>query len=362
VKPHFPSLIVLSSALTLGLYMAPLNAQADTIPVVARSAAAITEGKAYSAFITGQMAASESDLDRALTAYNQLLPLEAKDTGFKDRAFLLSLLNGDLDMATRLDPGKKAQSATTKNLSLLLTTSRDLKYRPKDALKGINAMLALDPDLPVARLTLPLVLAQRGQIKKAIDPEFMGLADLEGSDPFLGFFLRQNMALLAETRPDEASQNLAKTFYEDLYSHSPAAMSLMGMDYAAYLERRGDIVGALKIYDALSGMGNEEARVRSGLVKQSKPAPPQRSFLAMTSATYMVAAQMAARDKEPEMALIYAHLSQMIDPTPDQRLFFLSDSQVKLKQSSKALISLAKLPKDHPRYIRFAFTTTPANY
>lgn len=339
------------SGLIIFLLIMPQQVRADSPTIITSSDNASLDAKAYSAFLIGQVAASESDLDRAISSYNKLITIESKDYTLRDRAFLLSLLNGDMDTAMRVSPGQKAQSVTTKNLSLLLKSSSEIRDRPQSALKGIHAMLALDPDLPVARLSLPIILAQKGQIKKAIDPEAMGLADLDSEKPLLSFFLRLNMAMIAESASDKASKALAKTYYEELYSLSPAAMSLMGMDYAAYLERQGDIIGSIKIYDALGGMGSEEAKARSRLVKLTEAAPPKKSYRSMVAASYMVAAQMAARDQEQEMAIIYAYFSQWIDASPDQRLFFLADMQTKMKQPEKAMSSLARLHESHPRYV-----------
>ncbi len=303
----------------------------------------------YANYLVGRFAMAQGDVSTAAKAMSAATLADPSDSDLREKAFLISILGGDIDRAATVAQGMNATTDTSQLMVALIGAVRAVKSdKPAQALKSIDALLKVNPHDRNGLLLRPYILALNGQWKVALDDT--GDAGVQGNDRdrLLMYLVKADRARINELKGNTAD---AETIYKSLYQPG-AASFIFGPDYAGFLERQGRKDEAKVIWQAIVDQTNDVVaqqalkRLESGAGKA--PALPGLSE-SMAQALF-VSSTVSFSEHDSEFALASLHLSLYLDNTSDRERIFLGQVQQELKDTDAADAAWASIRPDSPFY------------
>ncbi len=342
------SLAVLAAA--LGLAVQPAAASTTSVRPGLVLHLGARPSSPYAQYLVGRFAMNMGDLTTASQALASASDADPDDVDLREKAFLVSILNGDIEGAARLMPKGAATaslSATGKLMTTIVgatTAVRD--SHPAAAVSMLEAYAKSGGDERAAALMRPYVLAMAGKWTEAVDSS--GDATLAASErgALLVFLLKAERARIYEIRKQPAE---ADALYKALYQ--PGAASLVfGPDYAGFLERQGRKDEAHAIWKTLVDTSGDPL-ARAALARldgpDDKPAALPDLKVSIAQALLM-SATLYSGDRDSEMALADLRLALYLDPSNDRARLFLGQTELDMKAPDLAEAAWAEVPAASP--------------
>ncbi len=304
----------------------------------------------YASFLVGRYAMAMGDVGTASRALGIAADADPAEGELREKAFLISILNGDIDAAQHLMPaGQSADSLspTSQLMSGLVNAVTAVKAgKASAALVAIDAATKGDSDERSAALLKPYIQAMNGKWDAAFDAS--GDAALATNDrgALMVFLLKAERARLYETQGKAAE---ADALYKGLYQPG-AASFVFGPDYAGFLERQGRKDEAKAVWQALVDASSDPL-ARDGVARLSAatftatPLPDLKTSMAQA---LLLSATLYSSDKDSEMALANLRLSLYLDPTSDRARLFLGQTEQDVKAPEAAEEAWARVPANSP--------------
>jgi tetratricopeptide (TPR) repeat protein len=293
-------------------------------------------------YLAGRVAGAQRDVGAAAAYFRAALKSDSRNPELLERAFLLSLAEGDDDEAMRL-----ADRVTTvdpsNRIARLALAARAIKAR---SYATARSHLAQGAKGPLAELTANLIQAwswlgseDPGKALEAIDR-------LKGAD-FFGTFRDYHAALIADLagRRDEA----AKRFAAALSGDGTALRIVQAA--AVFRARTGDKAGALQ---ALAEF--EKAAPRHPLMRQVRLAieegrePPRVVAdvgAGVAEVLYGIGGALGRQGGE-DLSTVYLQLALFVEPQHPMALVTLADLYDQLNQYQKAIEVYERVPAESP--------------
>ncbi len=304
----------------------------------------------YASYLVGRFAMAMGDVPTASQAMMSAASMDPANSDLREKAFLVSILNGDIDGAAQLMPAGQDVSSlsdTGKLMGGLVgVASASRADRPALALKSVDQVLKVDADQRSALMLKPYVQAMNGQWTAALDASGDDALNKSDNGALTVFLLRAERARLYEIQGKAAE---ADTIYKSLYQPG-AASYVFGPDYAAFLERQGRKDEARAIWKSLSD-GSNDPLARDGLARLDAAkfvATPLPSLKVSMAEALLMSATLYSNEHDSEMALANARLSLYLDPSSDRARLFLGQTELELKVSESAETAWAGVPASSP--------------
>jgi len=293
-----------------------------------------TSQSAYANFLIGRYAIANGDVQTAASAMEAAAAADPSSTDLRESAFLISILGGDIDQAVKMAPQMASGSDTAQLMAPLVQAVAAVREgRNAAALKQVDAALKIRPQDRNTVLMRPYVLALNGQWAEATDDK--GDAALNGSDNgrLLVYLLKAERARLFELRGEN---DKAAAIYKDLCQPG-AASYIFGPDYAAFLERRGQVADARAVWNGIASQTAETgAKVALKRIDANGAAPALPDLKASLAQALFISSTIAFSGHDSEMALAAVHLSLYLDPAPERTRIFLGQIEQSLNDDDAA--------------------------
>lgn len=304
----------------------------------------------YAQYLVGRFAMNMGDITTASQALTSASDADPTDADLREKAFLVSILGGDVDGATRLMPKGPAAaqlSATGKLMTTIVAVTTAVRDgHPGPAVTLLDAYAKSGGDERTVALMRPYVLAMAGKWTEALDSS--GDATLAASDrgALLVFLLKAERARIYEIRkqPDETD-----ALYKALYQ--PGAASLVfGPDYAGFLERQGRKDEARAIWKTLvDTSGDPLARAALTRLDSAGYKPLALPDLKTSVAqALLMSATLYSGDRDSEMALADLRMALYLDPSNDRARLFLGQTEQDMKAPELAEAAWSQVPASSP--------------
>ena len=303
----------------------------------------------YANYLIGRFAMAQGDVGTAAKAMGAASQADPSDKDLREKAFLISVLGGDISRASAMAAGMKPTSDTAELMVDLLGAVTAVKAdKPSQALKSIDTLLAFKKNDRNGMLLRPYILAMNGKWSMALDDT--GDAALQGNDRdrLLVYLVKANRARLNEIK---GNYDAADTLYKSLYQPG-AASFVFGPDYAGFLERRGRKDEAKAVWSSIAAQTGEVTATQAlKRLEATDYKPPVLSGLAESMAqTLFVSATVSFSEHDTEFALASLHLSLYLDSTSDRERIFLGQVQQELKDTPAAEAAWASIAPESPFY------------
>jgi tetratricopeptide (TPR) repeat protein len=303
----------------------------------------------YANFLVGRFAMAQGDVSTAAKAMSAATLADPSDGDLREKAFLISILGGDIDRAATVAQGMTATTDTSQLMVSLIGAVRAVKSdKPAPALKDIDALLKVNPHDRNGLLLRPYILAMNGQWKAALDES--GDAALQGNDRdrLLSYLVKADRARINELKGNAAD---AETIYKSLYQPG-AASFIFGPDYAGFLERQNRKDEAKVIWQAIVDQTNDVVAQQAlkRLASGSGKAPALPGLTESMAQALFVSSTVSFSEHDSEFALASLHLSLYLDNTSDRERIFLGQVQQELKDTDAADTAWASIHPDSPFY------------
>ncbi len=303
----------------------------------------------YANFLVGRFAMTQGDVATAARALNQAANRDPSNAELREKAFLVTILNGDVDSAARMTGQLKTAAPSTQLMAELLNTVVAIKAgKSAEAQKRLEALFKIRPDDRSGILLKPYILAMRGQwalaLSDAPDPS-LGTTD---RDRLLVYLVKAERARLNEIKGRIKD---ADALYTELYQPG-AASFIFGPDYAAFLERQGRLDEARIVWTSMAGQNGDaasaEALRRLGAAGYKAPALPD--LKQSMAQSLFVAATLAYSERNTEDALACLRLSLYLDSTSDTARIFLGQVEQGVRDTAAADAAWATIPTSSVQY------------
>ena len=303
----------------------------------------------YGNYLVGRFAMAQGDVSTAARAMSDATMADPGDGDLREKAFLISILGGDIDRAATVAQDMAATTDTSKLMISLLTAVRSVKAgKSSQALKNINALLKTNPNDRNGILVRPYILAMNGQWKAALDESGDAALKDNDRDRLLMYLLKANRARINELKGNE---DAAEVIYKSLYQPGAAAF-IFGPDYAGFLERQGRSDEAKVIWQAIVDQTNDvlAQQALKRLDSGSGKAPALPGLTESMAQSLFVSSTVSFSEHDSEYALANLHLSLYLDNKSDRERIFLGQVQQELKDTQAADTAWASIKPDSPFY------------
>ncbi|MGZ3299166.1 MAG: tetratricopeptide repeat protein, partial [Asticcacaulis sp.] len=307
---------------------------------------------AYSNYLVGRFAMTQGDVATASMRMDAAAGYDPANTDLREKAFLISILNGDIDQAADLgavqDQPAGAQAEASHVMSHMIAAVRAIREgHGATAQRALDTLLKADPNERSALMMKPYVEALNGEWDKALSdpPQATGTS---ARDQLIGFLVMLDRARLNEIKGHAAA---AEALYKQLYQPGAASV-IFGPDYASFLERQGRRDEAKTVWTAIKALTNDpqsqQALARLDDPKSAAPALPDiRQSVAQA---LFLSATLYFSGHDTEMALANVRLSLYLDAAPDRARIFLGQIEEELKNSDAADAAWASILPDSTFY------------
>ncbi|MBW8734170.1 MAG: tetratricopeptide repeat protein [Asticcacaulis sp.] len=342
------SLVAVAAA--LGLAVQPAAASTTAVRPGLTLHLSTRPSSPYAQYLVGRFAMNTGDVTTASQALTSASDADPTDADLREKAFLVAILDGDVEGAARLSPkgpATESLSATGKLMATIITATIAVRdNHPSAALSMIDAYAKAGGDERTVAMMRPYVLAMAGKGTEAVDAS--GDATLAASErgALLVFLLKAERARIHEIRKQSAD---ADALYKALYQ--PGAASLVfGPDYAGFLERQGRKDEARAIWKSLADTSGDPL-AKASLVRLDaadyKPIalPDYKTSIAQA---LLMSATLYSGDRDSEMALADLRLSLYLDPSNDRARLFLGQTEQEMKAPETAEAAWAEVPATSP--------------
>ena len=272
------------------------------------------------AYLAAQFAMSSNDLLQAGDYLELALETDPRDKDLLQNAMRTRLVGGQVPQAVTIARELIEQTPANQQAGLLLAIdsfeagryARAGRYLDKMN-KGPMARL-LEPNI---RLWMAVAKARDGDVQAT-------MSQLRRTAAFTP------ISMLQVARALELSGDLtgADEAYETGARAGGVSYFFFVKAYGAYLERKGDALGARKLYQDYHDTHLTHPHIMAGLARleASAPAPelPNAVNVQMAYAFFAVA-EVMERENRLELALAYAHLALFLEPESDIAMFMTAE-------------------------------------
>lgn len=303
---------------------------------------------AYRNYLVGRFAMTQGDVSTASLRMGAAVTADPANGDLRQKAFLVSILDGDIDQAADLGAG--AASTPTSQLMVHLIAAIRAVHEGHGAVasREIDAVLKTDGNERSAQMIKPYVQALNGQWDKALDESGDAAMGTSDRDRLMGFLVKLDRARLNEIkgRPDAAEAD-----YKSLYQPGAAAV-IFGPDYANFLERQGRREEAKTIWAAINAQASDPASTQAiaRLSDPKTPPPPLPDLKQSVAQALFLSATLYFSGNDTEMALANVRLSLYLDPAPERPRIFLGQIEEELKNNDAADTAWAAVAPESPYY------------
>lgn len=287
--------------------------EAPAEPYDPRPAPRDAQGRSvYGLFLAGKVASATGDPEQGAAYLADAYGLSPEQSRLRDRAFISSLLVGDLDLAARIPPEADGNPVTVEAAHLVRAVRGAFAGDARRANATLKARPIGQPHAFAGRLISPWVAAAAGDWATALAP-----VATEG-DPASVAFGRYFRARLLEmrNRPDEALEELRAVTLDGQGGR------VFRVAVGELLERQGRRDEALVVYDELLAANPNDGRAAMGKARiaDNRPAPPRATLQESAAEALAAAAAVAARERYNEFSVLYLRLSLGVHPMDETRL------------------------------------------
>jgi tetratricopeptide (TPR) repeat protein len=334
----------------LALGVAPAHAASvakkAVAPVVA-TAPPIDYRNAYRNYLVGRFAMTQGDVATASLRMGAAVSYDPANADLRQKAFLISILNGDIDQAADLGAGS-ASTPTSQLMVHMIGAVRAIhEGRPAAAEHELDTVLKTDINERSSRMIKPYVLAMNGQWDKALAEPDTSAAGTSDRDRLMGFLIKLDHARLNEIK---GHPDAAEVQYKALYQPGAAAV-IFGPDYANFLERQGRRDEAAAIWTAISQQASDPSSQQAlERIKAKAPPPPLPDLRQSVAQALFLSATLYFSGNDTEMALANVRLSLYLDPAPERARIFLGQIEEELKNNDAADAAWAAVAPESPYY------------
>ncbi len=303
----------------------------------------------YANYLVGRFAMAQGDVSTAAQAMSAATIADPSNGDLREKAFLISILGGDIDRAATVAQGMTATTDTSQLMVSLVGAIRAVKAdKPAPALKSIDALLKVNPHDRNGLLLRPYILAMNGQWKAAFDESGDATLQDNDRDRLLSYLVKADRARINEIKGNKAD---AEAIYKSLYQPG-AASFIFGPDYAGFLERQGRTDEAKTIWQAIVDQTNDVVAQQAlkRLANNSGRAPALPGLTESMAQALFVSSTVSFSEHDSEFALASLHLSLYLDNKSDRERIFLGQVQSELKDTEAADAAWASIKPDSPFY------------
>ncbi|ESQ75293.1 hypothetical protein ABAC402_09315 [Asticcacaulis sp. AC402] len=336
-----PFYAALMAALALGSLV---PATADARPIFADARRQLGGNiSPYAHFLIGRFAMTQGDIGTAANAMGAAAFGDPTNGELQEKAFLVGILNGNLDQAVLLAADLTPTTQTSRFMVPMIGAVTAVKAgKPAIAQKNIDAALAVNGRGRAAVLLKPYIQAMNGDWKAAVDESGEAAVAPGDRDKLLDMLVRSERARLHELK---GRHKEAEAIYTALYQPGAAAF-IFGPDYAGFLERRGRKAEARTVWAEIVTQSGDPTAVlaikRIDGPNDARPALPDLKQ-SMAQALFL-AATLSFSERDSEMALATLRLSLHLDPGSERGRIFLGQIQQELRDPSAAEAAWASVP------------------
>jgi len=312
----------------------------------AAPAAPVDYRGAYRNYLVGRFAMTQGDVATASLRMGAAVNYDPSNADLRQKAFLISILNGDIDQAADLGAGS-ASTPTSQLMVHLIGAVRAIhEGRPAVAERELDTVLKTDGSERSSRMIKPYIQALNGQWDKALaEPD--AAAGASDRDRLMGFLLKLDHARLNEIK---GHVDAAEADYKALYQPGAAAV-IFGPDYANFLERRGRRDEAKAIWTTISQQASDPSSQQAlDRINAKAPPPPLPDLKQSIAQALFLSATLYFSGNDTEMALANVRLSLYLDPAPERARIFLGQIEEELKNNDAADAAWAAVAPDSPYY------------
>ena len=339
-----PSHLALAAVLAMAVFLPSVQAR----PIMADARRELgTDASPYANFLVGRFAMTQGDIATASRAMGAASQADPQNIALREKAFLVGILNGDIDQATMMSAQLGVGTDTSRLMTPILSTVTAVKANKAPiALKSLDVAAKANPKARMVVMLRPYVLAMNGQWKSAVDDSGDAALAANDSDRLLVYLVKSERARVQELHGNVKD---AEVLYTSLYQPGAAAF-IFGPDYASFLERQGRKDEARAIWQEIVNQSNDATAVqalkRLDAADYTKPALPDLRQ-SMAQALFL-SATISFSERDSEMALATLRLSMYLDDTPDRARVFLGQVQQDLRDPIAAEAAWASVPATSP--------------
>ena len=325
-----------------------------TEPYDPRPAPRDAQGRSvYGLFLAGKVASAIGNPEVGAEYLADAYALSPEQPRIRDRAFISSLLVGDLDLAARIPPEADGSPVTVEAAHLVRAVRGAFGGDARRANAALKARPIGQPHAFAGQIIAPWVAAAAGDWTTALQP-----VATEGDAASIAFgrYFRARLLEL-RGRPDEALEELRAV------SLDGAGGRVFRVAVGELLERDGRRDEALALYNELIAADANNFRAVAGKARieageRPPPAPTLRENAAEALAS---AAALAARERLNEFAVLYLRLSLGVSPSDETRLVLAQALQAaRLEEAARA--EYARVSTENPLMYAEARQRLAASY
>lgn len=299
------------------------------------------------AYLSGQIADSDSDIDNAIDFYNRALEFDPENREAKRRLFTTLIISGDFEAASALAEALKddAEVALLAERALAVRSIQKREYRRAD--KFIN----LDESNPVDRLINQLLSAWAKFGDNKVDEAIAQVNDLEGPT-WYSAFQNFNLGMMTAASGDHEK---AKSYFAALIADEDAVQIapdtyLQGVMALATLHNQdGEKDQALNVLTDTIRAAFAPADALKKKIEQGVETPytVANAQSGASFALYTIGAALN-RDGNEDIVALYLQFARALDVKNAAALVMLAELKEQLGQAEEAIAIYRSVPDDSP--------------
>jgi tetratricopeptide (TPR) repeat protein len=304
------------------------------------------DGALYGLYLSGQAALNAGRSAEASELFARARAADPAADELRDRAFIASLMSGDIARAAAAAPpaGADGSTGSTQTLGTLAQGVELIAAdRGPDAYAKLSELPLNVPHGVAAALLRPWAAAEAGKWDAAL-----ALPSAKG-DKLLLLIASLDQAMLFERAKRYPE---AETAFKALMSQT-VALPLVAPAYGAFLERRGRRAEAVTAYDAALATASDDPSLlaaRARAAGKGAP-PPQMSIREGAAQALMAPAAQMQGEKQLEIALVYLRLILRLDPARDDAWLYAGQILATVGDQDSAREAYEHVGPSSPRYV-----------
>ena len=281
------------------------------MPVLAACASSPVEEEpvsAYGAFLAARYAGVNRDAEGAAIYYSEALDRLPGNAVLTDRAFITSVIAGDLDRAADLAV-EAAEMGDPSRLATLYHASDLIAHR-----RYVQALEVLEggPEFGPYNAFFSNILIQWSLVGSGRSDEAMAAANELRAPGFLSPHLWLHKAMLADAagEPDAAEAGYRSAVFTSTFRRLATEM------YGGFLQREGRREDAIDLYDAYLRDDPGEASIELARAEAARGARAPRlpSIPALTARAVLGPTADLAAQADMDLTVVYMRMVQRMDP------------------------------------------------
>lgn len=337
-------MVFMTSASTVLTFHDGRAAKSDeqTIDLVAADIPSFT-----GAYLSGQIADSDSDIDNAIDFYNRALEFDPENREAKRRLFSSLIISGDFEAASSLAEALKDDA----EVALLAERALAVRSIQKREYRGADKFLNLEEANPVDRLVNELLSAWAKFGDNKVEEAITQVSSLEGPS-WYSAFQDFNLGMMAAASGDHAS---AKNYFGALIANQDAVQIapdtyLQGVMALATLHNQdGEKEEALNVLTDTIRAAFAPADALKKKIEQDIEVPYSvgNAQSGASFALYTIGAALNREGNEDIVAL-YLQFARALDVKNAAALVMLAELKEQLGQAEKAIAIYRTVPDGSP--------------